>query len=93
MTLDGFLTRTNKRQDFDYFFLDMQLLEQAQTLLNFDGQTPFDVNILDAVINTMYRGQGDAVRPTNIFVSSNKLFFVSSQRLATTSERSVERFT
>ena len=40
----------------------MQLLEQAQTLLNFDGQTPFDVNILDAVINTMYRGQGDAQR-------------------------------
>ena len=40
----------------------MQLLEQAQSLLNFDGQTPFDVNILDAVINTMYRGQGDAVR-------------------------------
>lgn len=39
----------------------MQLLEQAQSLLNFDGQTTFDVNILDAVINTMYRGQGDAV--------------------------------
>ncbi len=39
----------------------MQLLEQAQTLLNFDGQAPFDVNILDAVVNTMYRGQGDAV--------------------------------
>ncbi len=39
----------------------MQLLEQAQALLNFDGQTNFDVNILDAVINTMYRGQGDAV--------------------------------
>jgi hypothetical protein len=39
----------------------MQLLEQAQTLLNFDSQSPFDVNILDAVINTMYRGQGDAV--------------------------------
>lgn len=67
LTLDGFLTRTNKRQDFDYFFLNMQLLEQAQTLLNFDGQTPFDVNILDAVINTMYRGQGDAVRQTNMF--------------------------
>jgi hypothetical protein len=39
----------------------MQLFEQAQTLLNFDGQSPFDVNILDAVVNTMYRGQGDAV--------------------------------
>jgi hypothetical protein len=39
----------------------MQLLEQAQSLLNFDGQTTFDVNVLDAVINTMYRGQGDAV--------------------------------
>ena len=39
----------------------MQLLEQAQTLLNFDSQSPFDVNILDAVINTMYRGHGDAV--------------------------------
>lgn len=40
----------------------MQLLEQAKSLLNFDGTTPFDVNILDAVVNTMYRGQGDAVR-------------------------------
>ena len=40
----------------------MQLLEQAQTLLNFDQQTTFDVNILDAVVQTMYRGQGDAVR-------------------------------
>jgi hypothetical protein len=40
----------------------MQLLEQAQSLLNFDSQTTFDVNVLDAVINTMYRGQGDAVR-------------------------------
>jgi hypothetical protein len=39
----------------------MQLLEQAQALLNFDGQATFDVNVLDAVINTMYRGQGDAV--------------------------------
>ena len=39
----------------------MQLLEQAQSLLNFDSQTTFDVNVLDAVINTMYRGQGDAV--------------------------------
>jgi hypothetical protein len=39
----------------------MQLLEQAQSLLNFDGQATFDVNVLDAVINTMYRGQGDAV--------------------------------
>jgi hypothetical protein len=39
----------------------MQLLEQAQALLNFDGQAPFDVNTLDAVVNTMYRGQGDAV--------------------------------
>ncbi|CAF1173283.1 unnamed protein product [Adineta steineri] len=40
----------------------MQLIEQAQTLLNFDNQATFDVNILDAVINTMYRGQGDAQR-------------------------------
>lgn len=40
----------------------MQLLEQAQSLLNFDSQTTFDVNVLDAVINTMYRGQGDAQR-------------------------------
>ncbi|CAF3763002.1 unnamed protein product [Rotaria socialis] len=40
----------------------MQLLEQAQTLLNFDGQSPFDVNVLDAVVNTMYRGQGDSQR-------------------------------
>lgn len=46
----------------DYYLFNMQLLEQAQTLLNFDGQTPFDVNVLDTVINTMYRGQGDAVR-------------------------------
>jgi hypothetical protein len=45
----------------------MQLFEQAQTLLNFDGQSPFDVNILDAVINTMYRGQGDAVSYFNSF--------------------------
>jgi hypothetical protein len=45
----------------------MQLLEQAQTLLNFDGQTTFDVNILDAVINTMYRGQGDAVSYSSFF--------------------------
>ena len=40
----------------------MQLPEQAQTLLHFDSQIPFDVNTLDAVVNTMYRGQGDAVR-------------------------------
>jgi hypothetical protein len=45
----------------------MQLLEQAQSLLNFDGQTTFDVNILDAVINTMYRGQGDAVSYSSNF--------------------------
>ncbi len=52
----------------------MQLFEQAQTLLNFDGQSPFDVNILDAVINTMYRGQGDAV---SYFNSIFRLFFFS----------------
>ena len=46
----------------------MQLLEQAQSLLNFDGQTTFDVNVLDAVINTMYRGQGDAVSYLFIFI-------------------------
>jgi len=49
----------------------MQLLEQAQSLLNFDGQTTFDVNVLDAVINTMYRGQGDAV----CYLSIDLLFF------------------
>ena len=61
----------------------MQLLEQAQTLLNFDGQTPFDVNILDAVVNTMYRGQGDAVSfsfPTGL------RFMEGSSHLATTSK-------
>jgi hypothetical protein len=47
----------------------MQLLEQAQTLLNFDGSAPFDVNILDAVVNTMYRGQGDAVSKFFVFFS------------------------
>ncbi|CAF4075046.1 unnamed protein product [Rotaria sp. Silwood2] len=40
----------------------MQLLEQAQSLLNFDAQKTFDVNVLDAVINAMYRGQGDVQR-------------------------------
>ena len=61
----------------------MQLLEQAQTLLNFDGQTPFDVNILDAVVNTMYRGQGDAVSfsfPTSL------RFMEGLSHLATTSK-------
>ena len=51
----------------------MQLLEQAQSLLNFDGQTTFDVNVLDAVINTMYRGHGDAVCYT--FNSSFSVLF------------------
>jgi hypothetical protein len=53
----------------------MQLLEQAQSLLNFDGQTTFDVNVLDAVINTMYRGQGDAVS-TSFKVLLNRLFLI-----------------
>ena len=39
----------------------MQLLKQAQALLNFDSQSPFAVNILDAVVNTIYRGQSGAV--------------------------------
>lgn len=59
----------------------MQLLEQAQTLLNFDGQSPFDVNILDAAVNTMYRGQGDAVSSFKFFV-----FFCNVEILATTSK-------
>jgi len=57
----------------------MQLLEQAQSLLNFDGQTTFDVNVLDAVINTMYRGQGDAVSysfESFFFFCFIKLFFI-----------------
>jgi hypothetical protein len=60
----------------------MQLLEQAQALLNFDGQAPFDVNILDAVINTMYRGQGDAVSSSKIFSFRSSIYF----NLATTSK-------
>lgn len=58
----------------------MQLLEQAKTLLNFDGQTPFDVNILDAVINTMYRGQGEAV--SSIVIPFNSFFPLIQQRQA-----------
>ena len=58
----------------------MQLLEQAQSLLNFDGQATFDVNVLDAVINTMYRGQGDAVSDwTGLF---EQLSFCFQQRQA-----------
>ena len=60
----------------------MQLLEQAQTLLNFDGQSPFDVNTLDAVVNTMYRGQGDAVS----YFNSVSFFFLQYFNLATTSK-------
>jgi hypothetical protein len=61
----------------------MQLLEQAQTLLNFDGQSPFDVNILDAVVNTMYRGQGDAVSYFKFF---SLVLFFQYLILATTSK-------
>ena len=60
----------------------MQLLEQAQALLNFDGQAPFDVNTLDAVVNTMYRGQGDAVSHFH----KQKTFFTPLFHLATTSK-------
>lgn len=56
----------------------MQLLEQAQSLLNFDGQAPFDVNVLDAVVNTMYRGQGDAVSPILVDICSDKFRFIYS---------------
>ncbi len=70
--------------------LIMQLLEQAQSLLNFDGQTTFDVNVLDAVINTMYRGQGDAVS-TSFKVLLNRLFWILFS--ATTSKWSIKCFT
>jgi exportin-1 len=58
----------------------MQLLEQAQTLLNFDGQSPFDVNILDAVVNTMYRGQGDAVNYFNWFFIFRNFIFIQQRQ-------------
>ena len=60
----------------------MQLLEQAQTLLNFDGQTPFDVNILDAVINAMYRGQGDAVSALSRSYLTHRRFSFSNGKPA-----------
>lgn len=67
----------------------MQLLEQAQTLLNFDGQSPFDVNILDAVVNTMYRGQGDAVSCAAVCRRAPIRFVLCLA--ATAGERSLER--
>ena len=76
------LTKSNFNQQST-----MQLLEQAQSLLNFDSQATFDVNILDAVINTMYRGQGDAVSDhlqwQSLFLQvRTSLFFFFQQRQA-----------